>query len=57
MRILTKLRCPDHGDMVMVQRRSGQIVFWCGCERSARSFENSRTVLKEKVVEVRRSRP
>jgi len=39
MRSLAKLRCLVHGDLVMIQRRDGGIVFWCGCERPGESFE------------------
>jgi len=49
---LTKLRCPTHGDMVMVQRRDGQVVFWCGCARGGGSSEKIETIVKHNVVEV-----
>lgn len=51
---LTKLRCPTHGDMVMVQRRDGQVVFWCGCARGGRFSEKIEAIVKPRVVEVRR---
>ncbi len=51
---LTKLRCPTHGDMVMVQRRDGQVVFWCGCARGGEFSERIETVVKPGVVQVKR---
>lgn len=54
LRSLTKLRCLTHGEMVMIQRRDGRIVFWCGCERPGESSKMPGMVLKEKVVQVKR---
>ena len=55
LRSLAKLRCLVHGDLVMVQRRDGRIVFWCGCERPGEQlFKKPQRILKEKVVQVKR---
>ncbi len=35
--LLTRLRCPVHDEMVLVQRRKGGIMFWCGCIRAGQS--------------------
>jgi len=54
LRSLAKLRCLVHGDLVMVQRRDGRIVFWCGCERPGESFKKPERILKQKVLQVKR---
>jgi len=43
-----------HGEMVMIQRRDGRIVFWCGCERPGESFKKPERILKENIVQVKR---
>jgi len=30
---LMNVRCPVHGDMVMMQGIDGKMLFWCGCIR------------------------
>jgi len=54
LRSLAKLRCLMHGEMVMIQRRDGRIVFWCGCERPGESFNKPERILKENIVQVKR---
>jgi len=51
---LTKLRCLEHGDMVMAQKRDGKIVFWCGCVMAGKVPEKLETNLRHKVVDVKR---
>ena len=51
---LTMLRCPVHGDAVMVQRRDGQAVFWCGCVRAGEASEIRETDSRYEIVEVKR---
>ena len=46
---LAKLRCPSHGDMVMVQRRDGQILFWCGCTRDGADLRREEGSTYEKI--------
>jgi len=52
--ILTKLRCPKHGDIVLIQRKSGRIVFWCGCVRTERVCQMLETDQRYEIVEVKR---
>jgi len=52
--LLTKLRCPKHGDIVLIQRKGGQIVFWCGCVRAGRVCEMPAADLRYEIVEVKR---
>jgi hypothetical protein len=30
---LAALRCPDHDELPLIQRRDGHLTFWCGCAR------------------------
>jgi len=51
---LTKLRCPTHGDVVLIQREGGEIVFWCGCVWAGWASEMRKTDLNYEIVNVKR---
>lgn len=36
---LMHMRCPKHDTLPLVQRKDGQIVFFCGCQRRPTRFE------------------
>ncbi len=51
---LKRLLCCTYGDTVLIQRKNGQIVFWCGCVRDRGTSEMQETDLNCEVVKVKR---
>ena len=52
--LLTKLRCPKHGDIALIQTKSGRIVFSCGCVRAGGASEMREADLNCEIVNVKR---
>ena len=50
---LMNIRCPLHGEMVMMQGTDGRILFWCGCARNSRALENTITKMDRKTVKAK----